>query len=158
MALFIHYDEDIFLCTFIKHLIYVIPDDNLVFIIYRSATVASYPPWRCLAISRHWLLPGNGHDCSNITTNYGGMGCHVSNIHTLSVLRIFVHSVSCHFSCQKIATHLFSEKLQWSLLDCCHLTTFFQHVLDYWFYHGLKSNFLLEAGQILERSQWIQIL
>ena len=35
---------------------------------------------------------------------------------------------------------------------------FFQHGLDYWFFYDFSPNFLLEAGQILERSQWIQIL
>ena len=44
---------------------------------------------------------------------------------TLSVLRIFVHSISCHFSCQKLCNSNFSVKLQLTLLDFCHLTNFF---------------------------------
>ena len=77
---------------------------------------------------------------------------------TLSVFRIFVHSVSCHFLVKNPATQFFSVKLQHSLLDFYHLTSFFQDDLDYWFFYDFKPNFLLEAGQILERSQWIQIL
>ena len=44
---------------------------------------------------------------------------------TLSVLRIFVHSVSCPFSCQKFCNSNFSVKLQHTLLEFCHLTNFF---------------------------------
>ena len=44
---------------------------------------------------------------------------------TLSVLRIFVHSVSCHFSCENSCNSNFSVKLQHSLLDFCYLTIFF---------------------------------
>ena len=77
---------------------------------------------------------------------------------TLSVLRIFVHSVSCHFSCQKSCNSIIFVKLQHSLLDFCHLTNFFLHGLDYWFFYDFKPHFLLETGKILERSQWIQIL
>ena len=72
---------------------------------------------------------------------------------TLSVLRIFVHSVSCHFSCENSCNSNFSVKLQHSLLDFCYLTIFSDLVLII----NFNSNFLLEAGQILERSQWIQI-
>ena len=39
---------------------------------------------------------------------------------TLSVLRIFVHSVSCQFSCQKLCNSNFSVKSQHTLLDFCH--------------------------------------
>ena len=74
--------------------------------------------------------------------------------YTLSVLRIFVHSVSCHFSCENSCNSNFSVKLQHSLLDFCYLTIFSDLVLII----NFNSNFLLEAGQILERSQWIQIL
>ena len=45
------------------------------------------------------------------------------------------------FLYKKFATYFFSVKLKWSLLDCCHLTTFFQHVLDYCFFMGLNPIF-----------------
>ena len=67
----------------------------------------------------------------------------------LSVLRTFVHSISCHFSCQKLSNSNFFVKSQHSLLDFCHVTNFFQH---YWFSFNFKPNFLIETGQILERS------
>ena len=73
------------------------------------------------------------------------------NFSTLSVLKIFVHSVSCQFSCQKMCNSNFSVKSQHTLLDFCHLTSFFNMVLI----TDFNFNFLLEAGQILERSQWI---
>ena len=79
---------------------------------------------------------------------------HSNSYITLSVLRIFVHSVSCHFSCENSCNSNFSVKLQHSLLDFCYLTIFSDLVLII----NFNSNFLLEAGQILERSQWIQIL
>ena len=44
---------------------------------------------------------------------------------TLSVLRIFVHSAYCHFSCEKSCNSNFSVKLQHSLPDFCYLTIFF---------------------------------
>ena len=50
---------------------------------------------------------------------------------TLSVLRIFVHSVYCHFSCQKQCNSIFSVKSQHSILDFCHLTSFLQYGLNY---------------------------
>ena len=43
---------------------------------------------------------------------------------TLSVLRIFVHSFFCHFSCQHLRSSIFFVKLQHSLLDFYHLTNF----------------------------------
>ena len=55
-----------------------------------------------------------------------------SGYSTLSVLRIFVHSLSCQFSNQKMCNSNFSVKSQHTLLDCCLLTSFFQHGLDYW--------------------------
>ena len=39
-----------------------------------------------------------------------------------------------------------------------HLTISFQHCLNHWIFYGFKFNFLLEAGQFLERTQWIQII
>ena len=72
---------------------------------------------------------------------------------TLSVIRIFVHSVSCHFSYQTLCNLNFSVKLQHTLLNFCHLTIFFNMVLIIDFFYDFNSNFLLEAGQILKRSQ-----
>ena len=77
---------------------------------------------------------------------------------TLSVLRIFVHSISCHFSCQKLCNSNFSVKSQHLLLYFCHLTQKFSSMVLITIFYDVKPNFLLEAGQILERSQLIQIL
>ena len=43
---------------------------------------------------------------------------------TLSVLRIFVHSVSCQFSCQKLCTQIFMWNTTYTT-DFCHLAIFF---------------------------------
>ena len=64
----------------------------------------------------------------------------------------------CLFSSQKLCSSNFFVKLQHTLLDLCHLTSFFKIVLLIDLFCDFNSNFLLEAGQILERSQWIQIL
>ena len=48
---------------------------------------------------------------------------------TPSVLRIFVHSVSCHFFLSKIVQLNFSVKSLHSLLDSCHLTQFFSSIV-----------------------------
>ena len=54
-------------------------------------------------------------------------------MYTLSVLRIFVHSFFCHFSCQNLCNSIFFVKLQHSLLDLCHLTNFFLFI-DLWLF------------------------
>ena len=76
----------------------------------------------------------------------------------LLVLRFLVHPVSCHFSCQKLCNTIFFVKSQHSLLDFCHLTIFFPTYSWLLIFYDFKLNFPLEAGQILEGSQWIQIL
>ena len=69
---------------------------------------------------------------------------------TLSVLRIFVHSVSCHFFLSKIVQlKFFYEITTFTSIFLSFDTNIFQHGLDYFFY-DFKPNFLLEAGQILD--------
>ena len=65
-------------------------------------------------------------------------------LHTLSVLRIFVHSISNHFQCQKLCNSNFFVKSQHSLLDFCHLTNFFQH---YWVFMTLNPIFSKKLGK-----------
>ena len=114
------------------------------------ALVLFITPWLVLAkieCTLHVALPVNWFQQVQPSRQY-----------TLSVLRIFVHSVSCHFFLSKIVQlKFFCEITTFTSIFLSFDTKIFQHGLDYFFY-DFKPNFLLEAGQILERSQWIQIL
>ena len=44
------------------------------------------------------------------------------------------------FLVKKLQHIFFSVKSQCSHLDCYHLMILFQHVLDYWYFYGFKSN------------------
>jgi hypothetical protein len=74
---------------------------------------------------------------------------------TLSVLRIFVHSISCNFSCQKLCNSNFFCEITTFTSRPLSFDSFFSSILTF---YDFKPNFLLEVGQILQRSQWIQIL
>ena len=71
-----------------------------------------------------------------------------SNQGTLSVLRIFVHSLPCQFSYQKMFNSNFSVKSQHTLLDFSHLTVFFQYGLDYWFWFQFSSRSWANPGEV----------
>ena len=108
-------------------------------------TISWSQPWSngiCNYCSRHW---GSFRQWkSSKFDRYGNI--------TLSVLRTFIFSVSCHFSCQKnIQLKFFCKIATFTYI----LLSFDIFGLDFWFFYVFKSKFLLEAGQILERSQWI---
>ena len=65
--------------------------------------------------------------------------------HTVS-LQVF-RSLLCH-SCQKSCIMHIFVKLQHSLLDLLHLTSFFPSSWsDYWFFYDFKPIFLLKSGK-----------
>ena len=64
-------------------------------------------------------------------------------------------SLSYHFSCQKSCIVNLFMKPQCSVLNFRHLTSF-SSIMN--LLVTFKPSFILEAGQILERSQQIQIL
>ena len=96
---------------------------------------------------------------------------HLTKVHIFDFSRSVKHTVSFQafgsfrfFSsnhCKsELRTYLqsFFVKSQHSILDFCHLTSFLNLENGHDIFYDFKPSFLLEAGQILERSQWIQIL